>query len=73
MVLLSFVLVALLDLSVRLNPQALVLYLSICLCLLLGGAGRFSLDYLLAELGESKSDSDADPRKVMPRPPTPDT
>lgn len=35
-------------LSTSLTPQALVLYLAVFLALALGGAGRFSLDHLLA-------------------------
>ncbi len=46
-VLTGFVLFAPLELSVQLTPQSLVLYLTVLLALIFGGAGYFSLDYLL--------------------------
>lgn len=47
-VLAGVALVAPLELSSRLNPQTLVVYLAIFLALAIGGAGKFSLDYFLA-------------------------
>lgn len=44
----GFILVAPIDLSKSLNPQTLVLYMGVFLTLLLGGAGKLSLDFLLA-------------------------
>jgi uncharacterized membrane protein YphA (DoxX/SURF4 family) len=45
----GFVLFTPITLSPSLNPQALALYLSIFLGLACGGAGRLSLDHLLAD------------------------
>lgn len=50
----GFVLFTPITLSPSLNPQALVLYLSIFLGLACGGAGRLSLDHLLADRGARK-------------------
>ncbi len=47
-VLASAALVVPLELSARLNPQTLVVYLAIYLALAIGGAGKLSLDYFLA-------------------------
>lgn len=44
----GFVLFSAINLSSSLNPQALALYLTIFLGLACGGAGRLSLDHLLA-------------------------
>lgn len=44
----GFILVAPIDLSTLLHPQALVLYLAIFVGITLGGAGKLSLDYRLA-------------------------
>ena len=44
----GFLLFSAIDLSPSLNPQALALYLAIFLGLACGGAGRLSLDHLLA-------------------------
>lgn len=44
----GFVLFSAISLSASLNPQALALYLAIFLGLACGGAGRLSLDHLLA-------------------------
>lgn len=48
LVLAGAILILPLDLSLSLNPQALVLYIGAFLGLALGGAGRASLDYRLA-------------------------
>ena len=47
-VLAAAALVAPLELSSRLNPQTLVVYLAVFLTLAVGGAGKLSLDYFLA-------------------------
>lgn len=44
----GFVLFSAIDLSSSLNPQGLALYLTVFLGLACGGAGRLSLDHLLA-------------------------
>ena len=44
----GFVLFSALNLSPTLNPQTLALYLGVFLGLACGGAGRISLDHLLA-------------------------
>ncbi len=44
----GFILVAPIDLSTLLHPQALVLYLAVFIGITLGGAGKLSLDYRLA-------------------------
>ena len=44
----GFILVAPIDLSPLLHPQALVLYLAVFIGITLGGGGKFSLDYQLA-------------------------
>ncbi|MEX2580037.1 MAG: hypothetical protein WD342_13345 [Verrucomicrobiales bacterium] len=48
LILTAIALVAPLELSTTLNPQTLILYLSLFLALLCGGAGNISLDYFLA-------------------------
>lgn len=45
----AFTLIGPLHLSPSLNPQSLVLYLTLFLALACGGAGRVSLDYLLPQ------------------------
>lgn len=47
MLLLVFAILSLVDFSPTLNPQTMVLYLAVAVCLFFAGAGRFSLDYLL--------------------------
>lgn len=47
-VLTGIILIVPIDLSTRLSPQSLVLYLAIFLGIALGSAGRLSLDYQLA-------------------------
>ncbi len=44
----GFILLAPIDLSPLLHPQALVLYLAVFIGITLGGAGKLSLDYQLA-------------------------
>jgi len=50
--LLGFVLLALLDLSPTLTPQAIVAYLIVMLVLIAGGPGKFSLDWYFTTRGQ---------------------